>query len=306
MILKPFLFRKVTIVGVGLMGGSLGMAIKKHRLAREVVGYSQHHATLVHAQKYQAIDVGLTDLPSAIRNADLVVLAAPVDSIIKSLPVINPHLKRGCVITDVGSVKQEVMEAAEKYLSAPVFFVGSHPLAGSEKKGIMNARADLFDDAVCLLTPTDKTHQMARQKIKLLWTKIGCTVKYLTPEAHDEILAYTSHMPHLLAYAIMETIPKEHLEHSGQGLKDLTRIAGSSPQMWNDIFLANSKNVLKALDECVKHLSYIRKAIVARDETALLHHLTAGNEKRNLLEPAPEEKIQTENPHTSIPPAPPN
>lgn len=270
-------------MGVGLMGGSLGMAIKKHQLAREVIGLSHRQTALAQAIQNKAIDVACLDVKKAIVNADLVVLAAPVDSIIKLFATINPYLKRGCIVTDVGSAKAKIVENAEKVLSAPAFFVGSHPLTGSEKKGVEHASADLFEGAACIMTPTDKTNQIARQKVKHFWTKLGMEVKILTPDAHDEILAYVSHLPHLLAYGLMACIPSQFLEYASQGLKDMSRLAVSSPQLWSDICMANSKNVLNALDRCVEHLAVFRKTVVGHDRKNLIHRFAEAQEKRNTL-----------------------
>ncbi|MDO8581195.1 MAG: prephenate dehydrogenase/arogenate dehydrogenase family protein, partial [Candidatus Omnitrophota bacterium] len=200
MLLNHYLFRKATIVGIGFMGGSMGLALKKHRLAREVIGLSHRQSSLVNALKIKAIDVGHTDLKKALYDADLVILAAPVESIIKLFSTINPYLKRGCIVTDLGSTKAKVVESAEKSLSAPSFYVGSHPLTGSEKQGVENAQEDLFTNAQCIMTPTPQTNQVAKEKVKLLWTKIGSQVKFLSPEEHDQNLSYVSHLPHILAY----------------------------------------------------------------------------------------------------------
>lgn len=283
MLLRSYVFKRVTIVGVGLMGGSLGMAIKKHRLAREVIGLSHRQAALAQAVKNKAIDVPCLDVKKAISNADLVVLAAPVDSIIKLFTTIDPYLKRGCIVTDVGSAKATIAESAEKFLSAPAFFVGAHPLAGSERKGVVNATPDLFEGSTCIMTPTSKTNNSAKQKVKNLWIKLGMNVKMLSPEKHDEILAYVSHLPHLIAYGLITGIPSEFLEYASRGLKDTSRVAASPPQMWSDICLANSKNVLDALDQCVGHLANFRKAIVNHDQKSLIQHFTKAQEKRNKL-----------------------
>ena len=283
MILRSTLFKRITIVGVGLMGGSLGLAIKKYRLAQEVIGLSYRQSSLVQAIRIKAIDTALTDAPKAIRNADCVILAAPVESIVKLLTTINPYLKRNCIVTDVGSTKVAIVEEAEKVLSSPSSFVGSHPLAGSEKKGANFARAELFENSVCLMTPTSKTNQVAKEKIKHLWTKIGANVKTLTPEKHDEVLGYISHLPHLVAYGLINVIPSECLDYATPGLKDTTRIASSSAKMWNDICLANSKNILKSLDELVQHLSFLRRAIVKGDQKSLIQHFTTAKEKRDGL-----------------------
>jgi len=282
-ILKSYLFKKVTIVGVGLMGGSLGMALKKHEVAREVVGLSHRQSSIVQAIKCKAIDAGFIDVAKAIRNADLVVLATPVDEIIKLFPKINPHLKRGCIVTDLGSAKAEIVEAAKKSLSAHNFFIGSHPLAGSDKKGINFAQENLYEDSACIITPVEDTHNVAKLKIKQMWTKLGSKVKSMDPKEHDEILSYISHLPHLMAYALMNTVPDKFTDYASSGLKDTTRVAASSPQLWNDIFLANSKNVIKSLDELIGQLSLLRKSIVERNQKDLTQHLTLAKEKRDGL-----------------------
>jgi prephenate dehydrogenase len=283
MLLRPYLFKRITIVGVGLMGGSLGMAIKKHHLAREVIGLSHRQAALDEAVKIGAIDTPCLDVKKAISNADLVVLATPVDSIIKLFSTINPYLKRGCLVTDVGSSKVKIVEDAEKMLSVPSMFIGSHPLAGSEKKGVANAKDDLFEGSICVLTPTEKTNQVARQKVKLFWTKLGTEVKVLSPEEHDKALAYVSHLPHLIAYGLISAVPIEFFEFASQGLKDTSRVAGSSPKMWSDICFSNSKNILNALDQSVEYLAQFRRAIVSHDQKSLLQLFTQAQEKRNKL-----------------------
>lgn len=280
-IIRSNSFKKITIIGVGLMGGSLGMAIKKRKLAREVIGVSQKQSSLVEAIKLKAIDRGETNLQKAVKNADLVILATPVELIIKLIKTINPYLRRGCLVTDIGSAKLEVVETAQKKLSNPGFFVGSHPLVGSEKRGVGFADADLYEQSECIITPTKHTSRSARDRIRNFWSKIGCHVKSMSPEEHDQILAYTSHLPHLLAYGLMETIPPKYLTHVSNGFKDTTRIASSSPQMWNDICLANSNNLIHSLDDMVKNLAELRKAIVNRDEKTLMNHFTKAKEKRD-------------------------
>ena len=284
MLLRTYVFKRVAIVGVGLMGGSLGMAIKKHKLAREVIGLSHRQAALDQAVRMNAIDTPCLDVQKAISNADLVILATPVDSIIKLFTTINPYLKRGCIVTDVGSAKVKIIEHAEKILSASPFFVGSHPLAGSEKKGVANATDNLFEGSACIMTPTSKTNQVAKQKVKHFWTKLGMDVKLLSPEEHDEILAYVSHLPHLVAYGLISAVPAKFLEYASQGLKDTSRVAASSPQMWSDICMANSKNVLNALDKCVEYLAHFRKAIISRDQKSLVQYFTQAQETRNKLD----------------------
>lgn len=282
--LRPYLFRKVTIIGVGLIGGSVGLAIKKHRLAREVVGLSQQDASLQAAKKMGAIDQGCQDVKQSVNNTDLVILATPVSIISGMLTMIAPHLKRGCIVTDVGSTKLSIVNVAESKLNGNAFFVGSHPLAGSEKKGVQHASADLFEKCICIMTPTQKTNNSACDRVKKLWIRLGAKVKYMAPEEHDEVLAYVSHLPHVLAYMMMEVIPPQHLEYSAAGLKDSTRIASSSPQLWNDICMGNSKNIMKAIDEIVYRLSLVRKSLINQDSQALTAQFLAAKEKRDKLE----------------------
>ncbi len=278
------IFRKVTIIGIGLIGGSIGMAIKKHRLAYEVAGLSLRHSSLVFALKNKAIDRAFHDIRKAVHNADLVILATPVNTIIRLLPTLGPHLKRGCVVTDVGSTKISIVDTAEKRLPPYCYFVGSHPLAGSEKQGANYANPELFQQTVCLVTSTERTNRVAKEKVRSFWTQLGASVKFLSPTDHDKILSYISHLPHLLAYALMGIIPPEYLEYASTGLKDTTRIAASSPHMWNDICLANSKNILAALDDFVKALSFYRKSIIAKDEQSLLDNFNKSKIKRDGLE----------------------
>ncbi len=281
MILRSTLFKRVTIVGVGLMGGSLGMAIKKNKLAREVVGLSHRQESLKEALKVKAIDSAQTDIQKGVRNSDLVVMATPVESIIKLLGTVAPYLKRGAIVTDVGSAKTEIVEYAEKTLQQPNLFVGSHPLVGSEKKGAENSTADLFAGGRCIITPTEKTHRGATEKVKKLWTKIGAQVSIMTAAEHDEILSYTSHLPHLLAFGLMETVPQEHLKFASTGLRDTTRIASSSAQMWNDICMSNAKNIIKSLDTYVENLARLRHVIVESDRKSLIEHFTKAQKKRD-------------------------
>jgi len=281
--LRPTLFRKVAVIGVGLIGGSLAKAIRKNKLAKEIVGVSQSQQTLNAAITDGVIDQGYHDVSKAVANADLVILAAPVGIIENMLGTIGPHLRRGCIITDVGSSKQSVVHAAQKFLPNNVFFVGSHPLAGSEKDGVKNASAELFQNATCIMTPTDTTHRLAKERVKLLWAKVGANVKFMTPEEHDKALGYVSHLPHMIAFALMETVPSEFLQYAAQGLKDTTRIAASSPQMWNDIAISNKRVVVKAIDEVVKNLSLIRKTISTNDQKTLLNVLKGAKTKRDSL-----------------------
>ncbi len=284
MVFQRTLFRKVAILGTGLIGGSIGLAIKKHKLASVVVGTSRQEASIKAAIDMGAIDEGTTDIRKAIAGSDLVILASPVKVIIENIRDISKNLRRGCIVTDVGSVKSAIVDAAEKHFPPHVLFVGSHPMAGLEKSGVANAKADLLKGAVCIMTPTPKTNRLAKDKVKHFWACLGMEVRTMDPGQHDEILAYISHLPHLAAFSLMRVVPEDFLPHASAGLRDTTRIAGSSPKMWTDICLSNYRPVLKALDETVKNLSEMRKAIVDKDEQALLTYFNQARAKREALE----------------------
>lgn len=283
MILHSYLFKRVTIVGVGMMGGSLGLALKKHKIAREVIGLSNRQSSLMSAMKAKVIDTAETDIAKAVKNADLIILAAPVDAIIHLLSAINPHLKRGCIITDLGSAKSAIVDEANRVLSNPGNFVGSHPIVGSEKKGVEGAQDDLFEGAKCIMTPSSTTNNAVADKVKKMWAKIGATVKDMTPSEHDKILAQISHLPHIAAFSMMNAISDEYLELASNGLKDTTRVAGSSSQMWNDICMSNAKNVINVLDAFVAELAKVRLAIVNRDKIRLTECFEKAKEKREKL-----------------------
>ena len=282
--LRRQFFRKVTIIGVGLIGGSLGLAIKQRRMARTVVGVSQRQSSLNAAMKNHAVDEVYQDVKKAVAGADLVVLSTPVSIITSMLMNIGPNLKRNCIITDVGSTKVSIVKTAQDYLPGHVFFVGSHPLAGSEKKGVQNARPDLFEGSQCLMTPVATTNKMALERVKRLWIQLGAKVKFISPQEHDRILAFTSHLPHIVAYALMAALPDGDLEYCGQGFKDSTRIAASTPQIWADICLGNSKNIVTGLDEMTRKLAAIRRSVVMQEPKSLIDFFKNAKVKRDKLD----------------------
>ena len=280
------LFRRVAIVGVGFMGASLGLAIKKKELAREVVGIGHHETSLREAMDIKAIDESFLDFKKGVNGADLIVLATPVQTIIDTLEFLSKEHQRGCIITDLGSTKAVIVDKAEGLLHHSMLFVGSHPLIGSEKKGPTCANAALYENAVCVMTPTDKTNRLAKEKIKHFWSQLGAQVQLMTPQEHDEAFGFISHLPHLMAFGLIKSIPDQFLEFATQGLRDTTRIAASDALMWRDIALSNHKNVLKSLDEAVKVLSSIRKAVITSDGPALEEIFKTAKAKRERMDAA--------------------
>lgn len=274
------LFNKVAIIGTGLIGGSMALAIKKRKLAQEVVGVSRHKKTLAIAKKIGAIDRGSQDI-GIIKDADLVILATPVNAILNLAPKIFKIVRKNCIVTDVGSTKQEIVRNLDKIF---LKYVGSHPLAGSQRRGVINAKAGIFKDSLCLLTPTKNTDKIALDKIRRLWVNLGARVIALPPDNHDEILSFTSHLPHAAAFSLIRAVPKEYLKFASTGLKDTTRIAASEAELWSDIFLSNRKNILKSIEVLQGNLDRIKSAIAKKDRKILNRIFKEAKEKRDSLD----------------------
>lgn len=273
------LFDKVAIVGVGLIGGSIALELKKKGLAKEVIGISRHKKSILLAKRKGAIDRGSQSL-GIIKGADLVIFATPVNSIIALAWPISRIISKDCLVTDVGSTKKEIVLCLEKVFAN---FVGSHPLAGSEKRSIANSELSMFRGTKCILTPTNKTSSRALNRIKKLWINLGATVITISPEIHDKILSFTSHLPHVAAFSLMGVVPKDYLKFASTGLGDTTRIAASDPELWVDIFLSNRQNLLKNIDLFSDRLMKIKKAIQKKDRGLLNSLLEEAKEKRDSL-----------------------
>jgi prephenate dehydrogenase len=274
------LFNKIAIIGTGLIGGSIALAIKKKGLADEVVGVSRHQKSLLLAKKKGAIDRGSQSL-DIIKGADLVILATPINTILNLAPAVSKLVGKDCLVTDVGSTKARISASLGKIFPA---FVGAHPLAGSEKRSIANAHPDLFKGSICLLTPAKNTDKAALKKIKSFWNKIGAETRLLSPDAHDKILCFTSHLPHIVAFSLIGIVPAQYLKFSSAGLKDTTRIAASDSELWAEIFLSNQKNALGAIDLFLQQLLRIKGAIKRKDKKQLNLILTKARKKRVSLD----------------------
>ena len=237
------LFKRVAIIGVGLIGGSIGLAIKKKGLAKEVIGIGRRRKSLLRALRIGAIDEGYLTLRK-IKDADLVILAAPVSQIIKSLPRLHKFINNGCVVIDVGSTKSEIISLAAK---SQIEFVGCHPLAGMEKGGAQNAKSGIFKNSLCLLVPLKDTSEVTLDKIQRFWRELGARTEILDAGSHDRILAFVSHLPHAVVFALIDCLKLDYLSYAASGLKDTTRIGLSEPLLWRDIFLTNRKELIKAI-----------------------------------------------------------
>jgi prephenate dehydrogenase len=264
-------FRKITIVGVGLLGGSLGLAVQRRKLAREVAGFVRRAASLKDCEKAGAVDFATTDLLAAVSNANLVILCTPLAQMRSRVRQMLPALKRGAIVTDVGSVKASVVRELESLVAgAGAHFVGSHPMAGSEKAGVNAACADLFVDAVCVVTPTKKSNAAAIRKVEQFWKAMGSRVLRLTPELHDVLAGRSSHLPHVIAATLATHVlnpanPRHQTALCASGFRDATRVASGSPEMWRDIALANRKNIGKSLDVFIADLKKFRRALAKAD-----------------------------------------
>ena len=270
------LFEQITIIGVGLLGGSLARVCKQQGLADKVVGFGPNPEKLQKAQTLEIIDAYETDLQEAVSQADLVVLCSPVSAMTPLVREMVAFLRPGCLVTDVGSVKKPLVGEIQALMPDDVYFVGSHPIAGGEKSGFEASRADLFQEEKCIVTPTPKTNPTALKKISELWEQAGMKVISMDVEEHDLILGAVSHLPHVIAYVLMNTIGgistknyEEITSFSGKGLKDITRIASSDPVMWRDICLSNKKPVLNLIDKFQGTLQQVRNLIENEDAQLL-------------------------------------
>lgn len=273
----------LAIVGVGLIGGSIGLAAKRRGLAVRVLGAGRQQSSLDEALAVGAIDEGFLDPGEAVRRAEVAVFCTPVDRIIEQLIAFAPLFSPGAVLTDAGSTKAAIVRGVDGRLPAGVSFVGSHPLAGSEKRGPRFADAELFQNRVTVVTPTPKTEPAALEKIVGLWRALGSRVKVMDPEAHDRALALTSHLPHLAASALSGMLPPELRELAATGFRDTTRVAAGDPTLWTGIFLQNRQAVLDALALLGERLDCLRAAIAAEDRAKLDDLLAQAKRSRDAL-----------------------
>ncbi len=256
-------FNSVTIIGVGLIGGSLSIALKEQRLANRVIGFGRDENRLKEALKLGIIDSYTLSLKETT-NSELIVLATPMGVFEKILMPIVSFLREGTIVIDVGSVKKQVVESLEKILPPHAHFIGTHPIAGSDRKGFEYAKGDLFRSAKVILTPTERTDKPSLDKIAKMWEKLGAVVEIMSADTHDKIYALMSHLPHLVSFSLVNTIDKidkNLINYAGSGFKDTTRIARSDPTIWKDIFCMNRHYLLGALKEYIKILESFKNML---------------------------------------------
>ena len=275
------IYERVALIGLGLIAGSMSLAMRRGRLAGEIVGYARSKETREIAREINLVDRVEDTLAAAVQDADLVVLCVPVGSMGAVMEEIAPHLKKGATVSDVGSVKKAVFEAILPALPQGVHFVGAHPMAGTEHSGPRSGFATLFDNRWCLIVAPEEADQSAVEKLAALWKGIGSNIEFMDPEHHDLVCAVVSHTPHLIAYTMVgvaddlrRVTDSEVIKFSAAGFRDFTRIAASDPTMWRDVFLTNKDATLEILGRFTEELFALQRAIRMGDGDQLFDYFT--------------------------------
>jgi prephenate dehydrogenase len=280
-------WEKVTLIGAGLLGGSLGMAIRRHKLAREVCAYVRRAATIPQCQKLGVADSVTLDLTKAAQGADFVIFCTPLAQMRPLAEKIAPRLKPGVLVTDVGSVKASVQhELSPLIAQAQGEFIGSHPMAGSEQSGVAAARADLFEGSLCVITPGSGSSPKAIAALQHFWKGLGSAPVRMSPQLHDDLVSRSSHLPQVVAaelanYVLSPAHPKQQSLLCAGGFRDTTRIASGSPEMWRDIALANRKNLARVLGVFIENLQEFQLALEREDVKAIEEFFTKAKQRRD-------------------------
>lgn len=275
--MTDILIKKLVIIGVGLIGGSFALALRQAGLVKHIVGVGRSQKNMGAALKLGVVDSTTTCFATALQDADAVLLAMPVGQTTSIMTQIAPHLEPETILTDAGSTKQDVIKAARSHLASNFEnFVPAHPIAGTEQSGVSAAQTDLFRDKPLILTPLDETNPNALEQVTAWWQGCGAQVSQMKADEHDRVLAATSHLPHILAFTLMNHLrncsgnnPEELLRFAGSGFRDFTRIAGSSPEMWQDICITNRQALLTQIDTYQQALGDIQKMLINADGAAL-------------------------------------
>ena len=275
--------KNVAIVGVGLIGGSIGMALRQRGLADSVIGIGRRQVSLRIARRVGAVTHTTVDLAKGVAGAELVIVCTPAGQIVEHVRQAAAACAEGTLITDTGSVKQAIVAALDGQLPRSCRFLGSHPIAGSEKGGPSHARANLFEGRVAVLTPTRNTRAEDFDLLEEFWQGLGSVVVQMPAEEHDRALAVTSHLPHMAAAALAVTVSEPCFRLAGGGLLDATRMAGGDPGLWQQVLLMNRGNVLTALEQFGAQLAALHAAIRDQNEAELKRYLTTAKKNRDAL-----------------------
>jgi cyclohexadieny/prephenate dehydrogenase len=280
-------FNRVTIVGPGLLGASIAMSLKKKGIAGEIWVWLRNKQKKELCDKSEWCDRALVDLQDAVSDSDLVILCTPVELILDQLTTVSDWLKPGCIVTDVGSLKKGICQRADEvFRDKQIYFVGSHPMAGSEKTGMKYASPSMLEKKNCIVTPTDKTNSKYLNKISRMWKMLEMKVTHKTPDLHDEIVGWISHLPHLIASVLINTVGEKDptwMDLSGNGLKDTTRIASGNPTMWKEILIGNRKNLNISIEHLIENLNDMKVALASEDSGKINKLLDSAKIKRDQL-----------------------
>jgi len=275
--------RKVAVIGLGLLGGSVCLAVSRAISGVRTAGFSHRPSTRTRARRLKVADAVFDNIRECVADAEIVIVATPVCTFEEVFREIAGSVKAGCIVTDVGSTKLMPHRWAAKCLPKGVHYVGSHPIAGSEQRGVDFARDDMFYKALCILTTDKRTNQKALRALREFWSALGCYVKVMSPVEHDRIFANVSHLPHLTAAAIVNASNADELKFAGKGFMDSSRIASGPPNIWADVLLTNKGNIIKGIDRLTGELTKLKKAIRAGDRKKIEKLLEAARTKRSIL-----------------------
>lgn len=277
------MFKKIAIVGVGLIGGSIGLAAKKNKLAGEVYGIGRRRSSIAKALRKGAIDKGTLSIQEGLKDADLIIIATPVGRVKQKIKECAIYAKEGAIIIDVNSTKVDILEYADKVIEKPKSFIGTHPLAGSEESGVSSASAALFKGSVCVVTPTRHTNRKALAAMKRFWKGLGARIETLSPKEHDRAVAKISHLPHMLSYCLANSVSFRDMKIAGSGFKDTTRIAKSLPNMWSEIFIQNRVSLLASANDFEKNFRQLKSDIKNKRRKGIFKKLDAAKRKRDTI-----------------------
>ncbi len=319
-ITMTILYEKVALIGLGLIGSSLALAMKKHGLCQSIIGSSRTKATMDKALELGFIDQAFENIEDMVKDADLIVICTPLGAYKNIAKKIAPHIKPGATLTDVGSCKKSVIDDITPYISSDIYFIPGHPIAGTEDSGPEAGFSELFKDRYWILTPIEENNNIALKKLELMLTTIGAKVEVMNKDHHDRVLAITSHLPHIIAYTIVGTAAdlesqlarenanendmietSEVIKFSASGFRDFTRIACSDPTMWRDIFLANKEASLEMLGRFSEDLSALQRAIRWGDGDKLFEWFTRTRDiRRGIIEEGQAGTFSAVEPETKI------
>lgn len=283
------MFKKMVVAGVGLIGASLALDMRRRRLVKEIVGYGRSESNLRIAKRRGIIDAYFlrdTDLPPGV---DFLMMGTPVQAIVPLTEAFLPRLESGCIVSDVGSVKAEIVKGMEAILPPDIHFVGAHPIAGGEQWGATAAYENVFLGRRCILTPTKRTQRAALRKMARLWRLVGAKIEIMNAERHDRVLGVVSHLPHVAAYALVNALDQTRVDgvdlkyYCAAGFKDLTRIASSRPELWRDICLLNRRAVSRSLENYIRNLERMKRWIDSGNGRALESAFARANEIREQM-----------------------